>query len=102
MASSRLTVNLDSIIANYRYLDSLSGTSTHTGATIKADGYGLGALASALACYHAGCRAFFVARLDEAVRLRNGLDDAGISDAHICIFLKGQVLMMCLSIQNTI
>ena len=86
MSSSRLTVNLDSIIANYRYLDSLSGTSTHTGATIKADGYGLGALASALACYHAGCRAFFVARLDEAVRLRNGLDDAGISDAHICIF----------------
>jgi len=86
MSSSRLTVNLDSLISNYRYLNSLSHTGTHTGATIKADGYGLGALASALACYYAGCREFFVARLEEALRLRSGLDMAGIQDAHISIF----------------
>lgn len=86
MSSSRLTVNLDSIISNYRYLDSLSHTGTHTGATIKADGYGLGALASALACYHAGCREFFVARLEEALLLRSGLNKAEIHDAHISIF----------------
>ena len=86
MSSSRLTVNLDAVISNYRYLDTLSGDDTKTGATIKADGYGLGALASALACYHAGCRTFFVARLEEAVTLRSGLDIAERYDTEICIF----------------
>src|SRR5262249_42903074 len=40
------------------------------GAAVKADGYGLGAIHVGPALYHAGCRDFFVATLDEGLVLR--------------------------------
>jgi alanine racemase len=62
-ADSTITVNLDAIVANWRFLDSLSAPSTKTAAMVKANGYGLdsGAVATALAA--AGCALFFVASL---------------------------------------
>ena len=50
-ADSTITVNLDAIVANWRFLDSLSAPSTKTAAMVKANGYGLdsGAVATALA-----------------------------------------------------
>jgi len=64
-----LTVDLDAVRANYRILlERLKGVPS--AAVVKADGYGLGAdkVASALAAD--GCDTFFVAHLEEGVRLR--------------------------------
>ena len=86
MASSRLVVDLDAISANYRALDSMSAAHTHTAATVKANGYGLGALGVSLACYAGGCRTFCVARLEEALDLRAQFNRCDITDTQIIIF----------------
>ncbi len=86
MASSRLVINLDAISANYHALHQLSSSRTATGATVKANGYGLGAFASSLACYIKGCRIFFVARLEEAIALKDHFNGYEIDDIHIVIF----------------
>src|SRR3546814_11876439 len=49
---------------------------------VKADGYGLGADRVAPALWEAGCRVFFVATLDEAVRLRPVVPDARLCCLH--------------------
>ena len=83
-ADSTITVNLDAIVANWRFLDSLSAPSTKTAAMVKANGYGLdsGAVATALAA--AGCALFFVASLGEAIELRRHFNKVGkIGRAHV-------------------
>lgn len=65
----RLTIDLDALAANYRLLRERGGRA-EAGAAIKADGYGLGAVAVARRLMHEGCRTFFVAFLDEALDLR--------------------------------
>ena len=84
--TSRLIIDLDAVAANYKALHQLSGENTLTGATVKANGYGLGIGAVSLACYHAGCRTFFVARLAEAFELREIFVKNAINDAEIVIF----------------
>ena len=76
-ADSCLQINLGAIIANWRYLDSLSSAATTTAAMVKANGYGLGAKEVATALARAGCTEFFVANLDEAIELRQHLDEGG-------------------------
>ena len=53
---SCLTVDLGAIIANWRYMDSLSTGTTTTAAMVKADGYGLGAKNVAEALVNSGCK----------------------------------------------
>ena len=62
-------VNLRNIIFNYKYLSSIN-KGHYTGATIKANAYGLGDKKIIKILYKAGCRYFFVATLDEAIKLR--------------------------------
>ena len=62
-SDSCLTIDLGAIIANWRYIDSLSSTTTTTAAMVKANGYGLGAKNVAEALANAGCTEFFVAIL---------------------------------------
>ena len=64
-----LEVNLRNIIFNYKYLSSIN-KGHYTGATIKANAYGLGDKKIIKILYKAGCRYFFVATLDEAIKLR--------------------------------
>ena len=66
--SALLEVNLKNIIFNYKYLSSLN-KNHYTGATIKANAYGLGDKEIIKTLYKAGCRYFFVATLDEAIKL---------------------------------
>ena len=82
-ADSCLQINLEAIIANWRYLDSLSSATTKTAAMVKANGYGLGAKEVAAALAGAGCNAFFVANLGEAIDLRQHLDADGYKRLHI-------------------
>ncbi|HEX3983927.1 MAG TPA: alanine racemase, partial [Acidisoma sp.] len=53
-----LEIDLASVVANWRLLKDRHGLGRETGAVLKADGYGLGALAIAKALHAAGCRYF--------------------------------------------
>jgi len=64
-----LTVDLQAVVSNYFVLRRAAGLAA-CAAVVKADGYGLGALAVARKLYAAGCRQFFVATATEALMLR--------------------------------
>ncbi|MBO0905799.1 alanine racemase [Jiella sonneratiae] len=78
----RVAIDLAALKANWRLVASLNAAG-RTGAAVKADGYGLGAVRVAEALHEAGCRDFFVAWLEEGVELRAGLDAAGATNARI-------------------
>ncbi len=67
-----LTIDLGAVVANYRELRRRLGRTT-CAAVVKADAYGLGAAQVAPALFDAGCRAFFVAHLEEGLALRGHL-----------------------------
>lgn len=71
MASGILTIDLDALVTNWRSLNAMSAG--ETGAVVKADGYGLGAVKVARALARAGVRRFFVAAAEEGAALRETL-----------------------------
>jgi alanine racemase len=71
-----LTVRLGAVVDNYRACARLAGT--RIAGVVKADAYGLGMEHVARALAGAGCDIFFVARLEEGVRLRPIVPDARI------------------------
>lgn len=75
MAQAQLQIDLSALQANWRALDALSGPATETGATVKADGYGLGAGRVAQALAAAGARRFFVALAEEGTAIRAALGE---------------------------
>lgn len=77
-AGAVLEVDLGAIVANWRLLCGQHPSGAVAG-VVKADGYGLGALAVAPALYSAGCRHFFVALLDEALAIRALVPDAMVA-----------------------
>lgn len=76
-APAVLDVSLGAIVANYRVLAGQAPRS-RAAAVVKADGYGLGAVAVARALMAAGCRSFFVATPAEGLALRAELPDPDI------------------------
>jgi alanine racemase len=64
-ATGVLTVNLDSIVANWRKLEK-AAVPAECAAVIKSNAYGLGLEPVARALAKAGCKTFFVANLNEA------------------------------------
>jgi alanine racemase len=72
-AAGALTVDLSAIADNYRTLKTAMQQRA-VSAVVKADGYGLGAERVAPVLVQAGARSFFVAQLDEALKLRPLLD----------------------------
>lgn len=74
----RLTIDVDAVSRNWRFLnDRLNGRS-ECAAAIKADAYGTGQQVVGPALFAAGCRTFFVAVPAEAVALRRVLPEATI------------------------
>ena len=71
MGAARLTIDLDAIAANWQRLGRMARA--ETGATIKADAYGLGAAPVARRLAQAGARSFFVALAEEAGAIRQAL-----------------------------
>ncbi|WP_306397923.1 alanine racemase [Telluria beijingensis] len=69
-AGAILTVDLDAVRANYRLLAE-RGRAATCAAVLKADAYGLGMAQVAAALVREGCRNFFVAHLEEGIRLRS-------------------------------
>lgn len=78
----RLTIDLNALAANYRLLRERGGRA-EAGAAIKADGYGLGAVAVARRLMREGCRSFFVAFLDEALDLRAAGGPLAAADIYV-------------------
>lgn len=76
-AASLLHIDLEAVAENYRLLKSKLGA-TQCGAAMKADGYGLGAAEVAPVLVTQGCRVFFVATIEEGIRLRELLAAADI------------------------
>ena len=68
-ANAFLEVNLKNLVSNYKYLSFINKKHI-TGATIKANAYGLGDKKIINILYNNGCRYFFVATLEEAIKLR--------------------------------
>ena len=71
MTAARLTIDLDAIAANWQRLDRLCRS--ETGATVKADAYGLGADKVARRLADAGVRTFFVALAEEGAVIRQAV-----------------------------
>lgn len=65
-----LEVDLDAVARNVRAVSDLIGSGTRVCAVVKAEAYGLGAVEVARAALQAGAERLAVARVDEAVRLR--------------------------------
>ncbi|MBN9496923.1 MAG: alanine racemase [Alphaproteobacteria bacterium] len=72
--ASLLTVDLGAIVANWRDLAARVAPA-RCAAVVKADGYGLGSVAVAHALAKAGCRDFFVARLNEGLAVRDAVPE---------------------------
>ena len=68
MSGASLTIDIDAVLANWRSL--AARAQAETGATIKADAYGLGAAKLAPALAREGARRFFVALAEEGAALR--------------------------------
>ncbi|MBN2760058.1 MAG: alanine racemase [Rhodobacteraceae bacterium] len=71
MAQAQLQIDLRALAANWQALD--AKTSVETAATVKANGYGLGAGRVARALAEAGARRFFVAVAEEGEAVRAAL-----------------------------
>ncbi|ATU73144.1 alanine racemase [Komagataeibacter rhaeticus] len=68
-AGAMLEISLGAVAANYRLLRARTGQAT-CAAVVKADAYGLGAHQVAPVLEQAGAKVFFVAHLEEGIRLR--------------------------------
>ena len=80
-AYAGMTINLNAVVENYNILCDFVFPST-VASVVKADAYGLGVVPVSRALYGAGCRDFFVAYMDEAYELKQGL---GVEDARIYV-----------------
>ena len=77
IAGGRLTIDLGALVANWRMLAERSAPA-RCAAVVKANAYGLGIEDAVPALVSAGCRTFFVALPDEAVRVRQVAPEASI------------------------
>ena len=87
-SSAILEINTKNILHNYKVLSRIANNSI-SGATIKANAYGLGDLKVFNILHSIGCKHFFVATIEEALNLRkknkncnvyilNGVDESQI------------------------
>jgi len=72
-----LQIDLQATCENYRKLDAM--TQAQTAAAVKGDAYGLGMEKIAPALHDAGCTMFFVATLQEGIKLRQILPQVEIA-----------------------
>ena len=81
-APAVLHIDLGALVENWRAL-ARRAAPARCAAVVKADAYGLGAGLVVRALLTAGCREFFVALVEEGVRLREALGDDWPGDARV-------------------
>ena len=89
-ATGILTIDLDTIVANWRKLES-QGVPAECSAVVKANAYGCGAEPVVRALAAAGCKTFFVATVDEARAARAATKSAAIYVLSGCFQNCGEV-----------
>lgn len=77
-AVGRLTIDLNALKQNYRFLKNKVNAACHVSAVVKADAYGLGVKKVARALFDEGCRHFFVSSPREGVTLRQYAPEGSI------------------------
>jgi alanine racemase len=77
-AGAALTVDIDAVRWNYRLLRRKLKTGVRCASVLKADAYGLGAHKIGPALELEGCRHFFVAHVDEGLRLQPYISQSSI------------------------
>lgn len=87
---TQLKINLEALVHNWKQLCNYA-MSTTVGATVKANAYGLGAIAITEALYQSGCRHFFVAYASEGQLIRTVAPESNI-------YLLQGILPECLPI----
>lgn len=91
---TRLSLDADALVANWRLLAAMSGRAA-CGAAVKADAYGLGAPAVVTQLAAAGCRDFFVATWTEATALADLAPSLsvlhGVREEDLCAGLPAHV-----------
>lgn len=78
LAGGKLTIDLSALNDNWRHLGKVAGSDAECAAVVKANGYGCHIEPVVRALSKAGCKTFFVAVPDEALRVRKTLPDATI------------------------
>ncbi len=81
LAGAVLTIDLDAVTANYMTLKQHLGD-VECAAVVKADAYGLSSEKVGPALADAGCNVFFVAHVNEAIRLRRVLPECEVHVLH--------------------
>jgi len=69
LAGGRLTIDLNALVSNWKYLSSLAGKA-ECAAVVKANAYGIGIEPAVTALAKAGCKTFFVALVEEGIRVK--------------------------------
>ena len=76
-SSAILEINTKNILYNYKALSRIANNSI-SGATLKANAYGLGDLKIFDVLYNNGCKHFFVATIEEALNLRKKFKEGNV------------------------
>jgi alanine racemase len=101
-----LSVNLDTIEANFRDMKKIVGDEVAIAAVLKADAYGHGAVPVAKSLLAAGARMIAVATISEALELRRALREAPLlvmgytPDALADLVVAGEIVPTVFSLQN--
>ena len=77
LAGGCVTIDLDALTRNWRALNALSGKAG-TAAVVKANAYGLGIEPVVEALVASGCRVFFVALVEEGIRVKKIAPDRDV------------------------
>ena len=88
-ANSTITIDLDGVAANFKFIQGIVGNEVTCAAVVKANAYGLGANQVAGRLRRAGCRNFFVATAEEGLKLRDGFNTAGDEASFNILVLNG-------------
>ena len=109
MPQATLTISTSGLAANYRFFQECAVGAT-CASVVKADGYGLGAQWAVETLLEAGCDTFFVAHLEEAIALQDGLGDRlvnarllvlnGVSDHEVPAFRDRGILPVLNSLEQ--
>nr|MBI1228771.1 alanine racemase [Cytophagales bacterium] len=76
--AGKLQIDLGAVRENYRIVKSRVARDCEVAASVKANGYGLGAIEIVKALQKEGCKSFFVASPEQGVRLREFSKNANI------------------------
>ncbi|MCP4181930.1 MAG: alanine racemase [Hyphomicrobiales bacterium] len=105
LASCKLTIDHAALCDNWRKLDAAS-PGARTASVVKANGYGLGLGEVGISLAAAGCEVFFVANVDEGIRLRRILKTreifvfSGLTRRNAAAFAESNLVPVLNSIED--